>query len=407
MKIGLTTSVIQRGQTGVAQYVFSLLRALAQHREHQFVLFVLKHDLPLFDFVRDRMELITVSERFRSAVRNVLWHQTVLPQLARRHRLHVLHVPSYRRMMWRAPCPRVATVHDLAAFHVARKYDWKRMFYARYVVGHLARRQDGLIAVSRNTAEDMRRFWRIPDSRINVIHHGIDLERFTSDDPSSAKTFCQQRFGLTQPFFLYVARLEHPAKNHLRLLKAFELFKSKTRSPWQLVFAGSDWHGADAIHAAIAASPVRADIRSLGFVSAADLPTLYRAAETTVFPSLHEGFGLPVLEAMASGSPVLCSARGALAEVSGNAALIINPENIAEMSRALEQLSKDDNLRTKLRRAGIEWSRQFDWQQTATQTLAVYSRAINPHLAPAPVHPPESVTMTTFTQRNLPIRSQP
>src|SRR5213076_81814 len=122
---------------------------------HRFTLFVLAEDLPLFDFARDKMEFVVVPERFRPPVKNILWHQTELPSLVRQLRLDVLHVPSYRRLLWPKPCALVATIHDLAPFHVARKYDWKRMFYGRVVARKLARRQDEIIAISANTARDI------------------------------------------------------------------------------------------------------------------------------------------------------------------------------------------------------------------------------------------------------------
>jgi glycosyltransferase involved in cell wall biosynthesis len=375
MRIGVSTSVVQRGQTGVAQYVFALLRALQAQGKHQFVLFVLEEDLPLFEFAKSAMEIVPVAERHRPPLANVLWHQRTLPQLARAHRLDVLHVPSYRRMLWQAPCARVATVHDLATFHVAGKYDWKRMFYGRVVAARLARRQEELIAVSRNTAQDMAHFWNIPTGRVSVIHHGIDAQRFSLEETRLARTFCLHRFGLHHPYFLYVARLEHPGKNHVRLIQAFEQFKVETRSPWQLVFAGSDWHGATVIHAAMNRSPVRTDIRALGFVSQKELPILYRDAGAFVYPSLHEGFGMPPLEAMASGCPTLCSARGALEEVVGNAALTVDPEDVMAMKQQLARLAGDDELRRELRSAGINWCKRYDWARAAEQTLAVYSRA--------------------------------
>ncbi|MFL6544336.1 MAG: glycosyltransferase, partial [Candidatus Udaeobacter sp.] len=115
MRIGLSTSVIQRGRTGVAQYVFALTRAFQAHaQEHQFTLFVLKDDLPFFASVQSLMHLVPVSEEFRPPVKNILWHQHGLPRLAREHQLDVLHVPSYRRLMWPRPCALVGTIHDLA-----------------------------------------------------------------------------------------------------------------------------------------------------------------------------------------------------------------------------------------------------------------------------------------------------
>jgi glycosyltransferase involved in cell wall biosynthesis len=394
MRIGFSTSVIQRGQTGIAQYVFSLLQALALHKAHEFVLFVLEQDLPHFEFARRRMTIVPVSERYRSPLRDILWHQTELPRLVQTHQLDVVHVPSYRRMLWRSPCPRVATIHDLAAFHVSRKYDWKRMIYGRVVAARLARAQEELIAVSRNTAKDMERFWNIPTERVTVIHHGINLQRFS---PCDDKASGHQHFGLQQPFFLYVARLEHPGKNHVRLIHAFERFKLETRSPWQLVLAGSDWHGAEVIHETMAQSWARRDIHALGFVSASELPLLYQTASVFLYPSLHEGFGFPPLEAMASGCPVLCSSRGALEEVVGDAAITVNPEDLDALKNEMVRLSSDADLRNRLTKAGLQWSKQFDWARAAEKTLAVYHRAkVNnqKHRASAPLPLPASIWRT-------------
>src|SRR5260221_8111428 len=376
MKIGLSTSVIQRGQTGIAEYVFSLVRAFEAGADtHQFVLFVLEEDLPLFEFAKKFARLVVVSEKFRPPLRDIFWHRMILPRLGRKLRLDVLHVPSYRRLPWRKPCALTATVHDLAAFHVAKKYDWKRMFYGRVVARWLAERQGEIIAISRNTARDIETFWKLPPEKITVVHHGVDHGRFFPVMREIAKATGLKHFGLQQPFFLYVARLEHPAKNHLRLITAFSRFKAETKSPWQLVLAGSDWHGAEAIHAAINQSQFAGDIRCLGFVPEAELPLLYRAADVFVYPSLYEGFGFPPLEAMACGCPVLCSTRGALGEIAGAAAAIVEPEDVSALKFQLARLAADEKLRGQLRAAGLERARQFDWRRAAAQTLKVYSRA--------------------------------
>ena len=394
MKIGLSTSVMQRGRSGVGQYILALVRALLPHTDrHEFTLYVLREDLPQFEFARDAMRLVPVPEFFRPAVRDILWHQTVLPILARRHRLDVLHVPSYRRMLWPRPCPLVATIHDLAAFRVSGKYDRARMFYGRVVARRLARRQDEIVAVSRHTACDIAAFFGLPRQRVTIAHNGLDHERF-KPAPLTASAADDRRAiaraaGIATPFFLYVARLEHPAKNHVKLIRAFNRFKAATGSPWQLVFGGSDWHGAEHIHAEIARSPFAADIRSLGFVSNADLPAWYRAADGFVYPSAHEGFGLPPLEAMACGCPVLSSNRGALSEIVGEAAWLIDPDAEEEFAGQLQRFAADSELRLDLRAAGLAHARQFDWTRTAETMLRVYAQAARsrPALAPAVPHP--------------------
>lgn len=377
MRIGLSTSVIQHGKTGIAQYVLSLVRSfLEEDRGHEFTLFVLEKDLELFEFARYSMQIVVVPERFRPPLRDIWWHQKVLPVLARQLGLDLLHVPSYRRMIWRRPCSLVATIHDLAPFHIPRKYDWRRMFYARNCVRRLIRRQDEVIAISQTTAQDINRFFGMPLPRINVIYNGLDHARFFPGNRRAARDFIADRYRLDRPYFIYVSRLEHPAKNHVRLIASFNEFKATVKSPWQLVFAGGNWHGADAIHSAVAQSPFASEIHALGFVPNEDVPLLYRAAGGCVYPSLYEGFGLPILEAMASGCPVISSNRGSLKEVVAEAGLQLDPEDLKAWTAAMARMACDPVLDEQFRTAGLQRARQFDWRQTAAATLKIYERGL-------------------------------
>lgn len=387
MKIGLSTSVMQRGRSGVGQYVLALVRALLPAaRHHEITLFALEDDAPRFAFARDAMRIVTVPEFCRSAVRDIAWHQTVLPILVRRLGLEVLHVPSYRRMLAMKPCALVATIHDVAPFRLAGKYDRARMFYGRVVARRLAWRQDEIIAVSRHTACDVAAFFGLPRQRLTVVPNGLDHDRFHPRAEGDRRAIAARR-GITAPFFLYVARLEHPAKNHVKLIRAFNRFKAASGSPWQLVFGGSDWHGAEHIHAEMQRSPFRDAIHPLGFVSDAELPAWYRAADGFVYPSAYEGFGMPPVEAMACGCPVLSSDRGALAEVVGGAAMVLDPDDEAAFANQLHRFAGDTDLRLDLREAGLEHARQFDWARAAEATLGVYQRAVRrtSHLAAAPL----------------------
>jgi len=379
VRIGISTSVIQRGKTGVAQYVFGLVEALRRFAvHHDFALFVLEQDRPLFAFAGE-FELVPVSERFRPPIVNILWHQTCLPNAALALGLEVVHVPSYRRLMWPGPCARVATIHDLGPFRLAAKYDWRRMFYGRVIVKHLAQRQDAIIAVSRSTARDIVHFYGIPIDRVSVIHNGLDHNRFFPSDPQAAKGWAAERFGLRSPFFLYVARLEHPDKNHVRLIDAFNEFKRETHSSWQIVFGGSDWHGAEEIHRSIQRSPFAGDIHCLGFVKDSELPGLYRAADVFVYPSLFEGFGLPPIEAMACGCPVMSSTVGSLGEVVGEAALVVQPEDRTDIREKLSRLASTPALRDELRLKGLANAGCFNWEKTARDTMEVYQKAAAIH----------------------------
>ena len=180
----------------------------------------------------------------------------------------------------------------------------------------------------------------------------------------------------TPRFFVYVSRLEHPAKNHVRLIEAFEQFRSRSGCPHRLVLVGSDWHGASAIHERAAKLVASGDVIITGYVEKQAMPHFLRAAESVVYPSLFEGFGLPVIEAMACGAPVACSRSSSLTEIAEGRALLFDPGKPAEIADALEQLATDPGLRERLRQLGLEHAAKFTWARSVEETIRVWQGAI-------------------------------
>lgn len=377
-RVCLSTSVIQRGRGGVGQYVLALVKALAAHRSSiDLYLFILKGDLELFTFCQDYATIIEAPEENRNPIRDILWHQRRAPKICADHGVQVLHIPSYRRMIASRRIPTVATIHDVAPFTLADKYDWKRMIYGRYVARFLARRQRKVIAVSETTASEIQKYFRLPADRVEVVLNGLDHERFRPDTSAAPDDELRARLGLANPFFLYIARLEHPAKNHVRLIQAFERYRDENPDGNDLALGGSDWHGADVIHEAIRSSRHAARIHNLGFVADGDVPRLYRAAQALVFPSLFEGFGLPPLEAMACGTPVASSPNGALREVVGDAGLLFDPESVSAIADALSRIDQDEELRAQLRSKGLARAEDYKWSLTAKRMVEIYQRTAN------------------------------
>jgi glycosyltransferase involved in cell wall biosynthesis len=168
-----------------------------------------------------------------------------------------------------------------------------------------------------------------------------------------------------------VSRIEHPGKNHARLIEAFNRLKARTGTPHQLLLIGSPWSRAEEVYEVAAKSPYAKDINFVGFAEGADLPAFYSAADVFVFPSLFEGFGMPILEAMASGTPVTCSNLSSMPEVAGDAAILFDPYSEEDMSLAMERMLGDRALMQQCVERGLTRSRQFSWSQTATKTLDV------------------------------------
>jgi glycosyltransferase involved in cell wall biosynthesis len=210
---------------------------------------------------------------------------------------------------------------------------------------------------------------RVDPERISVIFHGVDLARFS---PLAATLDAQAvigRLDLKPPYFLFISRIEHPGKNHVRLIRAFADFKARTGFPHSLVLAGADWDRAEFVHKTASECAARDSIRFTGFVANEDLLGLYGGAEALFFPSLFEGFGMPILEAMAAGLPVFCSDRSSLPEVGGDAAVYFNPEDEADIARKLEMAASDRNLLGSLRARGLSRTENAGWEQTARRTL--------------------------------------
>jgi glycosyltransferase involved in cell wall biosynthesis len=280
-------------------------------------------------------------------------------------------------MIHHAPIPQVATIHDCAPFILREKYDFFRGFFGRSIVPRIARQVDHIITVSDTTARDVVSFMKVPADQITAIPNGIDHSMFRPQDPQAIEDF-RRRHRLNEPFFLYVARLEHPAKNHLRLIQAFESLLSEGSFSGQLIMPGAPWHGASIIEEAVSRSPFRDRIRLEGFVDNLELPLWYAAAEALIFPSLMEGFGLPLLEAQACSTRIACSNSTSLPEVSGPAGLLFDGLNPASITDAMRQLATMSTTERRAREIqGIDWAAGFTWSAHATRAIDAYRRVLD------------------------------
>ena len=368
MKIGVSTFVLQGGKTGVSAYIRNLLCALqAEDRENSYELLMAANDARLVPLTNPKFRAQTYPSFVNQPVLNLALHNAGFPQ----KKYDVLHIPSYRRIPLLKRTKIVATVHDLAAFSVADKYDRARMLFNRRLVPSMIRRADHVIAASEYTKNDLMRWIGYPEDQISVIYSGIDHARFRPLPAEEARAKLAKRLGQEQPFFVYVSRLEHPAKNHVRLIEAFERFKLENDSRQQLVFAGADWHGADVIRARAAESPVKDDIRFAGFVEADIVPMLYSACDLMIFPSLFEGFGFPIIEAMACGAPVICSNTSSMKELAGERIATFDPYDTRDIFKGMETAVARGR---DARRAAdnMAYAETFDWQTTARRVMDVY-----------------------------------
>lgn len=376
MRIGISAFAADGGKSGIGQYMINILRRLPELApEDQFVLFVNQGDRALFDFAHPRLEIHASPDWSAHPLVNIFWHLLRLPMLLQRHRCDLVFLPAgNRRLAWWYGVPSLGTVHDLSQLHIPQKYDPLRMFYVMRVLPRMMRRLTRVIAVSDSTRRDLESYAKVPGERIEVIPNGADLSRFFPRDREAAKTELGARMGLPRDFLLYIARLEHPGKNHVRLLEAFSRLQGLTQRPYKLVLVGGRWNGAEVIEAKVKELGLEKQVIFPGFVPNETLPLLYAAADLLVFPSLFEGFGIPLLEAMASGTPVCASNISSLPEVMGDAGLLFDPMEPAAIAVAMHRLLEDRELRERLIARGLARAPRFTWDQASARVVEAIHR---------------------------------
>ena len=300
------------------------------------------------------------SPRYRS-----VWSQLRLPLHLLAHHYDLLHVPGHKLPVF-CRCKTAVTIHDLAFLRFPQTFKPLHRQRLVWFTRNAVRRADRIIAISESTKRDLCSLFTVPADRIDVVHHGVDHALFRADGAPAKRA---------APYILSVGTLQ-PRKNYSLLFRAFKKVCETWREPLELVIVGQPGWMWEPIEAEAKASPVADRIHWLGYVPDEELPPLYRGATLVAMPSLYEGFGLPLLEAMACGAPVIASSASCFPEVCGDAARLIDPTDEQAWADAMRELLGDAAKRNELRRLGLARATTFTWHRTAEQTLAVYHRVV-------------------------------
>lgn len=289
----------------------------------------------------------------------------------------LLHIPHLFSLPQQLPCPYVMTVHDvLEHMYRARDHSSLRRSLHFQFTRRALNRAARIFAVSRYTKAEVEKLFGVPGEKIEVVYNAID-ERFLRGHASEAdKQSLAERYLVNYPFILYAGRIS-PHKNLVRIIEAFsalkaELEKEDKYPDLKLIIIGDELSKHPDLRRTVIRGGVQNDVRFMGFIPIEVLRIFYDAAKIFVFPSLYEGFGMPPLEAMAHGTPVVTSNTSSLPEVVGKAAVLVNPENVFEIMRALHRVLLDQALRDKLKSRGYEQGAKFSWDASARQMLSVY-----------------------------------
>jgi glycosyltransferase involved in cell wall biosynthesis len=373
--VNIALDMRKRAGFGISTYVRNTVRALAEvdsDGRHRYILIGTPDQLREFrglptQFVLQAFPMPTL--------RNMLAFYRTL----RGYDCHLLHVPHLFKTPRFAPCPYVVTVHDVLDFIFLRSKQTERQSRTRLQLAKFAlRRAGGIVAVSNSTRDDIMRVFGIGDAqRISVAYNAVD-PKLLAPVTEAERRAVLERYQIRYPFLLYAGSAK-PHKNVTRLIEAFsalrgDLARDRQFPGLKLIVIGDDISENPELRRAVVRSGVQHDVRFLGFVPIEAVRVFYASAEIFVFPSLYEGFGLPPLEAMAQGAPVVCSNTSALPEVVGDAAVLVNPENSFEIMHAVKRVLLDCELRQALSERGRQRAAAFSWRRSAEQLLATYER---------------------------------
>lgn len=374
MRIGIDyTSAVAQG-AGIGRYTRGFVDALAKlDSRNEYVLMWAGKGRWDAGLLESKTNFRACHVRIPPNVLAIAWHRLKLPvpvSLFTGH-LDLFHSPDFTLPPLRRSAG-VVTVHDLSFLLYPECAEARLRSYLEAVVPSSVRRADFVVADSLCTRNDLVCLLDVAPERVEIVYPGVE-PRFHPLQGDARLDEVRARWQLERPFILNLGTLE-PRKNQVRLINAYAQLKERGNLTHQLVFGGGLGWLYDDIFRRVNELGLKQDVRFLGYVPDNDLPALYSLADVFVFPSLYEGFGLPPLEAMASGTPVICSNSSSLPEVVGEAALLIRPTDTDALVAALEQILGDATLHGELREKGLERARLFTWEQAACRLLDIYER---------------------------------
>jgi glycosyltransferase involved in cell wall biosynthesis len=369
LRVAWDNSLAGQDKAGTGVYAARLLEQFADRSDLQMqVLHGWRRDSPAKGLIG----------RGLGTVASLLWTHAYLPRAVGKMRVDLLHSPAFIAPVIAPPCPMVVTVHDITYLLFPSHFSRWWVTYMQMVMPPAMRSAAAIVCGSEHSKRDIAKTYGIPAGKVHVIPYGVDHERF---HPGIALDGDWARFlGIRAGYVLHVGSFSY-RKNIPTLLRAVARLRSKGK--WenrQLVLGGSQdvsMKGAHEVFETIRELDLKESIVLTGHIPEQHIPGLYAGAAALVIPSLYEGFGLPVLEAMAAGTPVVASNTSSLPEVAAGAALLVPPEDELALTSAIEDVLENRSTAEELRRSGLERARQFSWQRTAEETVAVYRASVN------------------------------
>jgi len=371
LRIGIDATALPLQRTGVANYVFGLLRGLAAvDRDGGYVIFAKPEHVAEFGIDQSNFEFVPIDLPARGL--RLAWEQVGLPKRVREHRLQLLHSPHYT-MPLSHPVRSVVTFCDMTFVLYPEVHQLVKRTYFPAMMRWSARHADRLITISESTRDDLVRLWGIDPARVTPVPLAAGAE-YQPAAPATIASVCARYSLPPRGYVLYLGVLE-PRKNVDQLVAAFGRMTGRFPD-LLLAIAGKRGWMYDRIFSQVEALGLADRVRFTGYVPEEDLPGLYGGARLFTYPSRYEGFGLPVLEAMRCGVPVVTTNVSSMPEVAGDAALLVDPDDVAGLADAMMRILESSSLAEDLARRGRLRATSFSWERCATETRQVYQQVL-------------------------------
>ena len=370
MRIGFDGTPLLGQRSGVGHYTGRLLAHLVQQRpEWEYLLF---SNRPIDPLEEELVRTMPVIDHF--GLSRFAWMQFILPRIIRQRQPDLCHFPNNTAPLCQSR-PTVITIHDASLFLHSRHHPRSRLLALRLLLPHVARRATAVITVSHHARRDLLRVLPLSAEKIHVIHEAAPDGFRPLVDPVQRRHM-RARYNLPDNFVLFVGTIE-PRKNLKRLIRAVASLRQRGCDTRLVLVGPNGWLVNGSLNKEIETLGLAEMVQNLGYVPQADLPGIYSLATVFAFPSLYEGFGLPPLEAMACGTPVLTSRNSAMAEICGDAAWLVDPHQEEAIADGLACLMADADQREHLRQHGLAQATKYSWARTAQETAVVYEKVLN------------------------------
>jgi glycosyltransferase involved in cell wall biosynthesis len=372
MKIAIDALPVKSLHHGMGTYIYNLTKHfLSFATGHEFVIY--KKPEVFTDLEKDNKPQVHYHNLHKNRNQRILWEYTSLPGLLQKEQIDIFWGPS-NFLPSRKVCKYVVTIHDLSSFTYAHTYPWLRRQYYQYIIKQAVKRADLIITDSEFSRQDIINAFSVPEQAVKVIYCGID-DIFQSIELSDKLLQIRSKYGLPNEFIFTLGVIE-PKKNTDRLIQAYAGLIQKHHDLPKLVIGGSKKYGWKnrKIFELVDRFKLKDSVIFTGFIEHVDLPVMYSIAKLFILPSLFEGFGLPVIEAMACGTPVITSNTSSLPEIAGDAAVLINPYDTAEISQAIIKVISDKTLQNEMRAKGLINAKRFSWSASARELLSVFEQ---------------------------------